>query len=154
MKQLLEKYRGLWRRMRLVHFVFNLLNYKKLAKNRKLYQQAKVSKSILKSIRNEDFTATTNKQASPWLDASDAKEKLIHATYFNQLPEEYKQHIINWIDQGYIQLNNYFEETLIDTINGDIETIINEKKLPFQYGNPRIMNGFKHSKAISHLITD
>ncbi|PCJ82801.1 MAG: phytanoyl-CoA dioxygenase [Flavobacteriales bacterium] len=148
----LLKYWGTLRRLRIAHYLNNLKHFNKLKNNRKLYQKSGIKKSVISSISHEDFQGKTDNNSRPWLDKIKAKDKIIQNIDFQYFNSEIKNQFLNWIDNGHMILKEFFPEEIIDQINSDVDEIIREEKLPFDYTNTRVMNCHKHSKTIKKTV--
>ncbi|HUP13078.1 MAG TPA: hypothetical protein VM187_12715, partial [Niastella sp.] len=88
-----------------VHWLYNLLHYKQLLHNKKAYKKYNLRKSLIASVSSKDFP---DKESRAWLDVGDSALLAPKKEGFEQFSPEIQQHIIQWSQKGYIELNNYF----------------------------------------------
>ncbi len=118
------------------HWLYNLLHYKSLQHNREAFKQYNIHKPLFASISSKDFP---DKKSRAWLDVAHSKDLAPAHPAFNSLPEQAKEQIINWSDNGYLLLHNFFDDTVLNNINAEIDRIdkqqlikvTHDNKLPF-----------------------
>lgn len=148
---LLKKYWGTLRRMKLLHVLHNMTHYGKLKRNKALYAKYGVNKSVISPIKHQDFTKHTGE--APWLDQPGGLEKAKADPRFAAFPELFKEQISQWSENGYMILPAFVSAQVCDQVNGDVERMIREKEVDFDYTNSRVMNAWKHSEAIRGVIS-
>ena len=153
MKKLLLKYYPGVRRLKLLHLAYNIANYKKLNSNKSLYKVAGIKKNITQHLAHKDFKGIGSKEI-PWLDKPNAQSKLINSEHYCSFNKQAKEQINNWIKNGYAIFNSYLDESTIDSVNQEIETIIANQKISFEYSKQRLMNAYKYSNTIKNIAND
>lgn len=152
MQQLIQKYTGFFRNLRVVHYIYNLLHRKGLKHNIRLYPYFKINKSIYKSISHKDFIG--KKAKAPWLDTIISKNNIENHPVFCAFPEEIETQLLNWNKNGFIVWRNFLEEEQINDINNEIENLLQQKKVDFNYTNKKIFSAYKQSYAVRKTIKD
>jgi len=152
MKFLLRYWRYL-RRMRLVHYLHNLRHYGKLKKNAPLYREAGAAKSVVASISHEDFEASQEGNI-PWLDRHNALAELAAHPAFGDFDGATQAQLQKWVEQGYMVLEGFVDSDTVDTINAEVDNIIEKELLPFHYTNTRVMNCIKESEGVKQVAKD
>jgi len=150
--QLLSKYNRILSKLKGVHVLNNLMHYNQLKRNVDIYSKYGVNKSILSSISNKDFIQINTD--TPWLDNTDGVDKIVETSYYKDQHEEMKSKLKAWPDSGYLILENFFEDVLIDAANHDIEKLLKEKSLRFNYTNKRISMAYKKSRIVKEIFLD
>ena len=146
----LQTYTGFWKNLRLVHFVFNLINRKKLRHNKPLYKKFGIHKSVLSSISSKDFKDKSARL--PWLDYPITKEKIIEYPDFMKLDNNTQQSLLDWHEKGFLILPSFFDHQTIDAINYDIDLLLATEMLQFNYTKRKVMNAFQYSDVIRQTI--
>jgi ectoine hydroxylase-related dioxygenase (phytanoyl-CoA dioxygenase family) len=148
----LQTYSGVFRRVRLFHFIYNLLHRKGLEHNKRLYPAFGIKKSIYRSISSKDFRG---KQAKlPWLDYPVHPDEMKAQPECQPIADNIIESIAHWYEFGYAIIEKFFNEQIIDTINKDISNLLEVQEIGFNYTGRKIFNAFQYSSAIKKCITD
>src|SRR5688572_32540657 len=59
------------KKLKPLHWLYNMLNYKKLSHNREAYKKYNLNKSLIASISSKDFP---DKESRAWLDTGDSEK--------------------------------------------------------------------------------
>lgn len=145
--RIFSKYTGQLRSLRIVYYINNLLNARKLRHNEQLYKKYGLEKSIFGSIASRDFE--TGHDNSPWLDRPDAKERLVEHPDFQKFDTNTQQQLIHWIDNGYLILKGFYAENEVDEINAEVQRLLLEQKTAFNYTGRKIMDAHQISEVIN-----
>ena len=132
-----------------VHWLYNLLHYKELRHNREAYRKYNLNKSLIDSISSKDFP---DKESKAWLDVGDSASLAPQKDLFQQFSPAVQEKLVNWSSNGYLILENFFDEGTCDKINKEIDDLITSKKLSFT-GN-RMMFANKKSALIKTVVND
>ena len=132
-----------------VHWLYNLLHYKELRHNREAYRKYNLNKSLIDSISSKDFP---DKESKAWLDVGDSASLAPQKDLFQQFSPAVQEKLVNWSSNGYLILENFFDEGTCDKINKEIDDLITSKKLSFA-GN-RMMFANKKSALIKTVVND
>jgi len=146
LNRIFSKYTGQLRSLRIVYYINNLLNARKLRHNERLYKKYGLEKSIFGSISSRDFQADA--EDTPWLDKPDAKEKLVAHPDFKNFDADTQQQLIQWIDRGYLVLKGFYAENEVDELNGEVNRLLKEQKTAFNYTGRKVMDAHQLSGVI------
>lgn len=141
--KIFRKYTGALRQYKVLYVLNNWLNRRQLAHNRALYQKYGLQKSILSNIGSKDFPV--HHADIPWLDRPNAMEILEqHPTYLAMLPEQQAE-IRRFMEEGYMILKGFFPVAEVAQLNQEIEELLQQQQLDFNYTGRKIMESYKHS---------
>ena len=133
-----------FKQYKFAHWVYNLVHYKSLLHNKTAYKKYNIRKPLIASVSSKDFP---DKESKAWLDTGHSKE-LVHAKEeFKNFSPETQQQLLSWSDNGYIILKNFFDGSVVGSINFEIEKLIQTKKL-----HPTHDNKLKFANKISPII--
>jgi ectoine hydroxylase-related dioxygenase (phytanoyl-CoA dioxygenase family) len=133
-----------------VHWLYNLIHYKQLLHNKKAYKKYNIRKSLIASVSSKDFP---DKESRAWLDVGDSTVLASKKAGFEQFSPEIQRQIIQWSQQGYMVLNNYFSPATCDAINEEIDKLMKNGTLQFKWGN-KLMFANKKSALIRQATQD
>jgi ectoine hydroxylase-related dioxygenase (phytanoyl-CoA dioxygenase family) len=119
-----------------VHWLYNLLHYKSLLHNRQAFKDFNVKKPLFASISSKDFP---DKESQAWLDKGDSKELAPQSPAFDSFSRSIQEQIRKWSDNGFMLLRGYFDDNIVNSINEEIVRIserqlikpTHDNKLPF-----------------------
>ncbi len=146
---ILSRYWSTLRRVKLLHVLHNMRNYGKLKKNRKLYEQFGIQKSVVGSVSH--VAISTPGSEIPWLDQSNAVDAMILHPKWTTFSKSIQDQLLHWPSQGYLALTGFFVNE-IDRINLEMEEIRTNNTLDFDYTNSRIMNSWQVSPAVRQIV--
>lgn len=138
------------KRLRLLYVLYNIFHKKKLAHNLPVYRKLGLKKSYYSSISSKDFKGIGLKKEEP---EQEITARLQELQAFKSLPEEDRSSLLNFHNEGYSILRNFFTEQQVEKANSEIERLLREGKVKFKYGN-RIMFAFRQSEALRSLGCD
>ena len=141
------QYTGFLRRLKLVYVINNLLNIKHLRRNKVLFQKYGVKKPIWASIGSHDFNRLTN-TPQPWLDQPDALEQVRKHPDFHSFTPELQTKIIQFIQEGYIILEGFFDQDAVRHHNDAIDQLLQHKQVDFNYTGRKLMEAYKYDPFI------
>jgi len=148
----IQKYTGVFRNLRFVHYLYNLLHRKGLKHNKHLYELYEVNKSVYAPISHKDFIG--KKAKLPWLDNFINEKDIINHPDFVQLPQAIEHQILSWHKNGFLVWNNFLDDETIETINNDIDGLLNKKVVDFNYTGKKVFNAYKQSYTIRKVIKE
>jgi ectoine hydroxylase len=148
-RKLLDKYYGIFRKVKANYVLLNLAQYGKLKHNKQLYRNFGLNKSIIAPISSEDFKNLP--QELPWLDRPDSKEQLEWNPEFVIFDEPTKAQLRQWPDNGYMVLKSFFSESEVDSINQEVDRLIKDKVVDFNFTGRKIMFAHKHSDLLKGI---
>lgn len=138
---------GILRRNKSAYVVSNLLNASKLKNAKKLYEKYGLKKSVFSSISSNDFEGMDGEP--PWLDRADSKAVLPNNKTFKKLSTNHQEALLNWSDNGYAILNNYYSDEEVDTINSELETIVSSGTAELRNNGNKIMFAINQSEKLA-----
>ncbi|MFC6997398.1 phytanoyl-CoA dioxygenase family protein [Rufibacter roseus] len=151
MKKLLQKYTGFLRTLKAVYVANNLLHLSQLQHNKPLYRKFGVKKPVFAPISSTDF-ASLPPQPSPWLDQPNALQKLQSTPELSAFPDQVREQIQEWPNNGYLMLDKFFSEETVDGINQEIDDMLQSRLVDFNYTNRKIMFAFRQSEKIKEVV--
>jgi len=124
------------KKLKPIHWLYNLLHYKKLLHNKDAFKKYNLKKPLFTSISSKDFP---DKKSRAWLDTGISKELAPTHPAFNTFQEDIQKQLINWSDNGFMLLQNFFDDNLVQSVNAEIDIIekkqlikpTHDNKLPF-----------------------
>lgn len=152
MKNFIQKYTGFLRNIRLLHYFYNILHRKGLKHNKHLYPYFEIKKSVYSSISSKDFRGKKGK--SPWLDNVLSEKDIQSHPSFGIFPKEIETQLLQWNKNGSIIWNNFLDEETVDSINKEIDELLDAKKVGFNYTDKKIFNAYRASYTIRKVIKD
>ncbi len=146
LNRIFSKYKGSLRSLRIVYYINNILNARKLRHNAALYKKHGLEKSIFGKISSSDF----EQQSSdiPWLDRPNAKEALKAHPDFQQFDAATQEQFVHWIDKGFLILKGFYKEEEVDQLNNEVEGLLSAQKTDFNYTGRKIMDAHQISDTI------
>lgn len=132
------------------HWLYNLLHYKELKHNREAYRKYNINKPLVASISSKDFP---DKESKAWLDVGNSAILAPQRPEFQQFSSDIQQKILDWSANGYMILDRYFPEAVCDTINDEIDKLMQKGTLKFTLGN-KLMFANKKSSFIRQVTKD
>lgn len=148
----LKKYWNFLRRMRVLHVFNNILHYSALKKNKALYKKYKLQKNIFESIAHKDFPQ--KETPSPWLDNENSALDLKKSPQLSTFNQATQQQLLLWPEKGYAILNRFVDPDLVDKVNNDLDLMVLNGTLAFDYTNTRVMNLIDKSEAAKKIATN
>jgi ectoine hydroxylase len=133
-----------------IHWLYNLLHYRQLKHNRDAYKRYNIQRPLVASISSKDFP---DKESQAWLDKGDSAILAPQKTGFNSFSPAVQQQVAEWSTKGYMILENFFDGSVIDTINTEIDSLMKSRQLQFTNGN-KLMFANKKSKLIHAVAND
>ncbi len=140
LQRLFERYRGFLRSLKAVYVLNNLLNYRYLKRNRPLYKQLGLHKSVVAPIGSADFRHRTPPAEVPWLDRPDAMMRLEEHPVFQQFSAEWQAKVRQFITEGYMVLESFYAPEETQALNAEVERLLQAGKVGFNYTGRKIFN--------------
>lgn len=139
------------RSFKLTYVLNNLLNYSKLKQNKTLYKKYGLKKPVWANISSKDFEGLPQ-QAPPKFDTQSLKTIADKDEIFLAFSENVQKSIINWSEDGYLILPEFFVEQA-DAVNEEISQLQKNGTINFRYGN-KLMFALKHSELMRSVGKD
>lgn len=121
----------------------NLLNRNKLAHNKGLYRKYGLQKSIYAPIGRADFPETH--PDIPWLDRPNGLHDLRAHPEFYKWSEHVQEELERFVTDGYMILKNFFSEENVERLNEEIDALLRDQSIDFNYTGRKIMESFRIS---------
>ncbi len=145
-----DKYWGVLRRLKPLYQVFNLSKAHLLKRQREAFKRFGIRKSVFASISSADFKHLPDLR--PW---SDQAGSLADSTQLNTLPTPIANALDQtWINGGYAILRGYFSGDFIDEVNAEVDQLINDQTIDFNYSGKKIMFAFRKGKCLKKIAHD
>jgi hypothetical protein len=143
LNQIFKKYTGVLRQFKGVYVLNNLLNGKKLAHNKELYAKYGLKKSIYAPIGKADFIPPH--PDIPWLDRPDALQALERHPQFKEWSVSIQTELRRFVTDGYLILKNFFADENVDRLNEEIDQLLQDKSIDFNYTGRKVMESYRVS---------
>lgn len=145
-----EKYWGFFRRVKPAYHLFNLSKRELLERNKALYKHYGLRKSVYAPISSEDVKHLPDER--PW---SDRTNDITQHAGFDALPEKVRQPLAEtWTEGGYAILRGYFSAGFIDQVNAEIDALMENKQIDFNYSGKKIMFAFREGELLGKIARD
>ena len=152
MRKWLDRYYGRLRKVKANYVLLNLFNLKKLAHARRMYRKYGVKRSVLLPISSVDLPNTTTE--SPWLDGPDAAAKLAASPTLQQFDATTREALSHWPEDGYVILRGLFSAEEVAAMNTEVDRLIRNKVVDFNFTGRKIMFAFHHSELLRKYVHD
>ena len=146
LSKLFRKYTGVLRGLKIVYVVNNFLHAKKLRRNKALYQRYGLKKSIFGPIGRQDFPDSN--PDIPWLDRPDAEAALLADPRYADFDTETQAQLRQFVREGYLILKGFYTPTEVDTLNGEVDRLLDSGATGFNYTRKKIMDAHEESTLI------
>lgn len=129
------------------------MSSKSLKKNTVLYNRFGISKSIYSSIDSRDFKGL-QPPFQPWLDTHPSKDQIQQKPGFSGFSPDVRDAILQWPDKGFLILKGFLSEDKVDAINEEVQRLLKQHSVDFNYTGTKIMDAHRHSVVIDDLFKD
>lgn len=143
LNHLFKKYTGVLRRFKAVYILNNLLNRRRLQHNQELYARYGLRKSIYAPLGKADFP--NSHPDIPWLDQEDALPMLEKHPRYAELSTAIQAELRRFVTDGYMVLKNFFSDENVERLNEEIDQLLQDKSIDFNYTGRKIMESFRVS---------
>jgi len=133
-----------------LYWIYNLFHYRQLKHNEQAYKKYHLNKPLIASISSKDFP---DKESKAWLDVGDSALLAPQSKSFKQFPGKVQEKIINWSRDGYMILENFYDEKTCDDVNNEIDRLLSQHKIEFTNGN-KLMFANNVSSVIKKVSND
>lgn len=133
------------RKYKWAYSFYNFFHKKSLVHNIPHYKRLGINKKYYSSISLNDFKDLE----SPinLFDQYDSADLLQKKDFFKSLSKNKQKSLTQWSKDGYVILKSYFDEKQINSVNKQIDVLINNGKVQWGY-HDKIMFAFRQSEAI------
>jgi len=146
MYQWLNKYYGRLRTLKASWVVLNLLHFRKLHHARRMYRKYGIHRSVLLPISSKDLPATTSEK--PWLDTPEGVATLPNHPGLERFDAATREAIRAWPESGYLVLRGLFTPQEVDAMNAEVDRLIRDKVVDFNFTGRKIMFAWHHSELL------
>ncbi len=144
--KLFGKYTGVLRRLKAVYVINNWLNRNHLLHNKALYKKYGLKRNILLPLGSHLFQP--NPLGHPWLDQGEALKKMQEHVGYKQFSPSIQQELKRFVEDGYMILKGFYKPEEVTQHNREIELLLDQKKVDFNYTGRKIMESYKYSDYI------
>jgi ectoine hydroxylase len=138
------------KKLKAVHWIYNLIHYRALRHNRDAYRKYELNKPLIASVSSKDFP---DKESKAWLDIGESRDLAPLKPAFASFPEPVQNNILSWSGNGYMIIEKLFGEEICDKINDEIDNLIWKKKLHFNSSH-KLMFASRKSGFIKSITKD
>jgi ectoine hydroxylase len=131
-----------------VHWIHNLIHYRSLLHNKAAFKKYHLHKPVIASISSKDFP---DKESRAWLDTGHSAELVRAKDRFSDFKKDEQEQLLSWSDKGYIILDKFLDESIVQTILKETDKLVSRHKLHPTHDN-KLMFANRISAEI-HKIT-
>ena len=153
MRKLLDRYYGTLRKIKANYVLLNLFNLTKLAHARRMYKKYGIQRSVLLPISSIDLPKSLATEL-PWLDTAEGVAKLPTHLGLQHFDAATREAILAWPENGYLILRGLFNHAEVTEINSEIDRLIKDKIVDFNFTGRKIMFAFQHSELLRKYVHD
>ena len=151
-RQSLDRYYGAFRKFKFGYTLLNLFNRKKLRHAEAMYKKYGIQRSVLLPISSETLPKTTTE--APWLDGPGAVEKMRASAGFDRFDAASQEALTHWPSDGYVVLRGLFTPEEVAVINAEMDRLINDNVVDFNFTGRKVMFAFHHSELLRRAVYD
>jgi ectoine hydroxylase-related dioxygenase (phytanoyl-CoA dioxygenase family) len=137
--------------VKLLHVLHNIRNYGKLKGNKDMYHSFGINRSVVRPLSHKDISNPS--EEIPWLDRDDALLQLTAHPELPQFNDRTQSQLRNWIAKGYMIFPGMFTD-VADRVNTEMDRIVREGLLDFDYTESRVMNSWRESDTVRRIVHD
>ncbi|MEZ4808495.1 MAG: phytanoyl-CoA dioxygenase family protein [Flavobacteriales bacterium] len=153
MRKWLDRYYGRLRKLKANYVVFNLFSSRKLRHARRMYKKYGIQRSVYLPISSTQLP-TAPATERPWLDTPEGVAALPSHPGLARFDQSTREAILAWPRNGYVILRGLFTPNEVSEINGEVDRLIREKVVDFNFTGRKIMFAFKHSELLRRYVYD
>jgi ectoine hydroxylase-related dioxygenase (phytanoyl-CoA dioxygenase family) len=152
MRKLLDRYYGKLRKIKANYVLLNLFNLKKLRHARKMYRKYGIQRSVLLPINSGMLPKDGGEK--PWLDTAEGVAQLPQLPGLERFAPAVREAILQWPENGYLIVRNLLSAGEVAAINAEIDRLIRDKVVDFNFTGRKIMFAFHHSGLLRQVVND
>lgn len=137
------------KRLKAAYMFYNFFNKSRLQHNLKLYKALKLKKTYFSPISSKDFEGIDHSSIPQ---TKNIKE-LAKTQLFERLSHEDQQSLLNFENDGYAILRQYVSKEDVESINREIDSLLESKKLQFKYKN-KIMFAYRKIDVLRKIASE
>ncbi len=152
MRKILDRYYGRLRKLKANYVLLNLFSGKKLKHARAMYRKYGIHRSVFLPISSEHLPATTTEK--PWLDTPEGVAALPADPRLGQFDAATQAEVLKWPEKGYLILRGLFNADEVAAMNGEVDRLVRDKVVDFNFTGRKIMFAFHHSELLRKYVHD
>lgn len=153
MRKWLDRYYGTLRKIKANYVLLNLFSLKKLTHARRMYRKYGIQRSVLLPISSAELPATSTTDR-PWLDTDAGVARLPADPGLQRFNAATREAILAWPANGYVILRGLFSPEEVAAINAEVDRLIDDKVVDFNFTGRKIMFAFHHSEVLRKYVHD
>ena len=152
MRKLLDRYYGKLRKIKANYVLLNLFNPRKLRHARKMYRKYGIQRSVLLPINSGMLPKDGGEK--PWLDTPEGVARLPQHPGLARFGPAVREAILQWPENGYLIVRGLFSADEVAAINAEIDRLVRDKVVDFNFSGRKIMFAFHHSALLRQVVHD
>lgn len=148
----------LLKRFKSIHWLYNLLHYRRLLHNKQAFKEYNIHKPLFTSISSKDFP---DKKSRAWLDVGNSKDLAPGHPLFSAFAVQVQKQMISWSDNGFMLLQSFFDDSIVSSVNYEIERIIekhlikptHDNKLPFTNRISPVIKNVTYTSSLVSILS-
>lgn len=153
MRKILDRYYGTLRKIKANYVLLNFFNRRKLRHAERMYRKYGIQRSVLMPISSQDLPATTETEL-PWLDTPAGAAALPEHPGLQRFDQATREAILGWPGNGYLVLRGLFKPDEVAAMNAEVDRLIRDKVVDFNFTGRKIMFAFHHSELLRRMVHD
>lgn len=145
-KRLFSRYTGILRSLKISYIINNILNYRRLAHNRKMLDELGLDRNVVLPVGMHDLPESDD---LPWLDRPGALEDMKSHSGWSSFSPDIQEELVRFVEDGFMVLKGYFSEDEVARHNAEVDRLKEEGKIDFNYSGSKLMNVHEESPWIS-----
>jgi hypothetical protein len=137
--------------LRIVRILTNLKYYRQLRANHSLYQKNGINKKVWQTLSHRSIKKSSGEL--PWLDGPVSHEEIRQSPAFASFSPKVQNQLLQWNDQGYILLPDFFPVQQIEEVALSVEEGLSNKDKHDYFSN-RLLNLYRTNPQIKKIFTD
>lgn len=140
----LSQYTGILREIRLLYWLNNLVHYRQLRRNRPLYRQIGLKRSVLRSLDSRVLARCTDLYDPPGFAAPQPRDP----------GPEHRQLLHDFERDGFVVLRNHFSAEVMAAARNALDGALGKGKVHFNYTGRKIFNAHRELPELAALTGD
>ena len=152
MRKWLDKYYGKLRTFKANYVLLNLFNRKRLRHASRMYRKYGIERSVLLPIHSGMLPKEGGER--PWLDTPEGVARLPQHPGLDRFDPAVREAILQWPENGYLIVRGLFSAPEVTAINAEIDRLVRDKVVDFNFTGRKIMFAFHHSELLRQVVHD
>jgi len=120
------------KKLKPLHWIYNLLHYKELKHNRAAYKRYHIKRPLIASVSSRDFP---DKESRAWLDVGDSMSLAPLKPGFGDFDAFIQEQLRGWSQRGYLILRGVFDDGEVDAIDAEVDRINRQGRVKLTHDN-------------------